>query len=182
MEIVLVTLDDLRPRVAAQSREDFVAAHPGAFFLAMGYLAVEYIRRSTKRFPTGERTEAFYFGSKLRHAEGDHPLAGSAFFLRPTGDQRYIVVGRGNDCDLTIPDMSVSDEHCVLAITDEGVTVTDNDSTNGTAVNLRRLEPHRPKLLADEDILTVGRYSFQLLSAQAMHREIAILMSLRRKL
>jgi hypothetical protein len=181
MEIVLVTLDDLRPKVAARSRDEFVEAHPGAFFLAMGYLAVEYIRRATKTLDE-DRTEAFYFGSKLRHAEGDHPLAGSAFFLRPTGDQRYIVVGRGPNCDLTIPDTSVSDEHCVLAITEDGVTVTDNDSTNGTAVNLRKLAPHTPELLADEDILTVGRYSFQLLSARAMHREMSILMSLRRKI
>ena len=51
----------------------------------------------------------------------------------------------------------------------------DVGSTNGTTVNLERLEPMRPKVLADEDILTLGRYSFQLLSAATMYSELALL-------
>ena len=46
-----------------------------------------------------------------------------------------VTVGRSPERDLTIESTGVSRNHATLAVTDEGLTVTDNGSANGTTVN-----------------------------------------------
>ena len=180
MEISLVTLDSLRGEMRALGKEGFIEKYPGAFLLAMGYLSVEAIqagRRTAEavRQDSRDATAAITFGSRLRHDGAQaHPLAGCAFYLRPT-TKTAVAIGRSGECEITIPDNAVSEQHCQIEITDSGVQVLDTNSTNGTSVNLKRLEPFEPHILADEDILSVGRYSFQLLSSPTFATEIQLL-------
>jgi hypothetical protein len=182
VEIQLTTLDELRALIRELDRRSFAERHGGAYLLAMGFLASEEIARAKPRPKASvgrDATEAFSFGPRLRHAMGQsHPLAGHAFALRPRGDQPSVLVGRSMDCDITIPDSSVSERHCRIALTPTAVTVEDLGSTNGTSINLSALEPNSPAELADEDIISVGRYSFQLLTAQSLYRELSSLMAL----
>ena len=46
-----------------------------------------------------------------------------------------VTVGRSPERDITIESTGVSRNHATLAVTDEGATVTDNGSANGTTVN-----------------------------------------------
>src|SRR4051794_8794545 len=71
-----------------------------------------------------------------------HPLEGPRIDL-----------GRGDDCDLTVRDPSVSRRHARLELGDGGYVATDLGSTNGTFVNDR---PARGTPLADGDYLRVG--------------------------
>jgi pSer/pThr/pTyr-binding forkhead associated (FHA) protein len=179
MDIRLIQMSELRAATEEHEEDAFVQRYPGAFLLAMGYLAAEEIQ-DAKRPKGGAAqqpgTVAFAFKSYMRHeAKKPHPLAGLAFFLRPTGPLPVVTIGRGADCGITIPDGSVSESHCRLEVTPEGVAVVDPGSTNGTSINLEWLEPGVPKIVADEDILSVGRYSFQLLSAQTLYRELQFL-------
>jgi hypothetical protein len=170
MKIELVQLTDLRQRAAAATKAAFVEEYPGVFLAAMGLLSAQFL------VGKGAGTVGLAFGARLRHQVGEtHPLAGLAFFLRSSRKPISVVLGRGVDSDLTIPDPSVSERHCRIQVGDEGVQVVDLGSTNGTNINLARLVPDQAALLGDEDILTVGRYSFQVLCAATCHAALRLL-------
>lgn len=185
MEISLNKLEALREEFRALSKAEFVERYPGAFLLAMGLLAVEQIRAVRRGAEAAEAadgfepTAAFVIGPQPRHdAEQSHPLAGCAFFLKPTGAKPHVHMGRSESSDIVIPDSSVSEIHARIEVNLDGVYIVDLASTNGTSVNLNKIEQDEPTLLADEDIVTVGRYSFQLLSARAFHTELSLIQAL----
>lgn len=189
MQVRLVTLDSLQEDLTTGSRDAFLDRYPGAFLLALGFLSVEEIQRNRPRRemaedPTGlkkiDSTATFTFGSQLIHrATDNHPLAGCAFHLQPSPNPvASVAVGRSPNCDITIPETGVSERHCLIQLTARGVVVIDSGSTNGTTINLNRLEAGTPILLADEDILSIGRYSFQMLSSQTFYDELSLLAAL----
>ncbi len=81
-------------------------------------------------------------------------LRGQSFEL----NQAEHVIGRTEDCDICIPDPTVSSHHCKLVREDgEGnYIVCDQGSTNGTRVNGVRIEEGTPHTLVNSDILQVG--------------------------
>lgn len=184
MQVKLVTLDALRSELRNVDRAAFLERYPGAFLLAMGLLAVETIRarrRAVESLRNGARdvTAAVSFGPRLRYDPlSPHPLAGCAFYIKPNGSTRTLRLGRSASCDITVPDPSVSERHCSIEVTDRGVMVTDHDSTNGTTVNLERIPNGGSRVVADEDFLSLGRYSFQFLAAQTLYDELTLLNTL----
>ncbi len=65
-----------------------------------------------------------------------------------------MVLGRGDDADLTIDDADASRAHCEVARTFAGIVVRDLGSKNGVLVDRRRVREERR--LADRDELTLG--------------------------
>jgi len=164
--------------------EQYLQEYPGVFLLAIGLVSAQAgpPRRDLRRYATEELhaldiedTCSMDFGERLTHSLNDHPLAGCTFFI-PCTDLTPKIVGRKPECDLTIPDTSVSDQHCELRLTKAGpMLVTDMGSTNGTLVNLEHLDPGVSTEIADEQILTVGRYSFQFFEARSLHAAMQLL-------
>ena len=72
-----------------------------------------------------------------------------------------IVLGRGDDCDITVLDQSVSRRHTLFDLDVGGYIVTDLDSTNGTFVNDK---PANRTPLVDGDYLRVGNCLFRFLA------------------
>lgn len=68
------------------------------------------------------------------------------------------LVGRNEDCDLTLDHKSVSKQHCVLVKTDGLVLVRDLGSTNGTRVNGQRV---RRAALLPNDNLAIANFKYQ---------------------
>ena len=180
MQVRLIQLEVLLEELGI-GPEKFVQRYPGAFMVAVGLLEGEadpgdrLIIEPSKppREATRQRldfTTVFRFGQQMAHATGTpHPLAGAAFHLQLSGDKTHVVVGRSADCDITVPDRSVSERHCYIEVAERGVVVLDLSSTNGTSINRVPLDPNSSSVLADEDILSVGRYSFQLLSSGSLY-------------
>jgi pSer/pThr/pTyr-binding forkhead associated (FHA) protein len=79
------------------------------------------------------------------------PLAGTVVPL-PEPPSRFII-GRGESCDLAVPDADASREHVELLVGVDGVEARDLGSKNGLSVNERRVV-HRA--LEDRDELLVG--------------------------
>ena len=77
--------------------------------------------------------------------------AGETFRLE--GDR--IEIGRSPDCPVFLDDVTVSRRHAVLARGEDGFTIEDQGSLNGTYVNRRRVE--RAKL-EDGDEVQIGKY------------------------
>jgi len=67
------------------------------------------------------------------------------------------VIGRGKDCDLRVPLVSVSRKHCELRLAGETLKVKDLASSNGTYVNNKRISEED---LAAGDRLVVGPIVF----------------------
>jgi hypothetical protein len=69
-------------------------------------------------------------------------------------DEAELILGRGEECDVVIPDRQVSREHARIRLEGEGYVLEDLGSKNGTFVNGQRLsEPH---LLQDGDEIQIA--------------------------
>ena len=65
-----------------------------------------------------------------------------------------LLIGRGAECDVVIPDRQISRQHARLVRTPQGIVVEDLGSKNGTHVNGSRIVS--PTLLQDGDIIQVA--------------------------
>jgi pSer/pThr/pTyr-binding forkhead associated (FHA) protein len=77
--------------------------------------------------------------------------AGEAFNL---GAERN-TIGRSPDAEVFLDDVTVSRNHALVVRRRDGFYVDDLGSLNGTYVNRRRIESHRPQ---NGDELQVGKY------------------------
>ncbi|MEZ4404629.1 MAG: sigma 54-interacting transcriptional regulator [Kofleriaceae bacterium] len=71
----------------------------------------------------------------------------------PLADERRYVVGKGDSCDVVLPDPCVSRIHCVLERQGLALFVRDSGSRNGTFINERKIECAE---LTPGTVLTVG--------------------------
>ena len=119
----------------------------------------DYVSRTS---PTDEQQQRF--GKTIN---SELPAAGeearfSIFFHSGRGDdlafaaeKASTVVGREATCDLYIESFQVSRRHCLLQITDRGLSVKDLVFTNGTFVNGI---PLKDGYINDGDRLSLGTY------------------------
>ena len=64
--------------------------------------------------------------------------------------------GADPSCDVVVNDVTVSTRHCRLTQHDQGFTLEDLGSTNGTFVENVRLSPRRPTAVTPEQRITLG--------------------------
>jgi uncharacterized protein YegL len=83
------------------------------------------------------------------------PLAGQVFELSAT---TATSLGRAKANDVILDDTSVSSQHCRIRPEDDGFTLLDLKSTNGTFVNERRVASQR---LAEGDVIKLGEMELQ---------------------
>lgn len=81
------------------------------------------------------------------------PRTGMTYLLR-SGNT---TVGRHPESDIFLNDVTVSRHHCRFVVADDGISVEDSGSTNGTYVNEERVD--RAELQAGDEVL-VGRFHF----------------------
>jgi pSer/pThr/pTyr-binding forkhead associated (FHA) protein len=74
-----------------------------------------------------------------------------------TLDAPRIVIGRGDGCEIRLPDPSVSHRHASIRRREADHLLVDEGSTNGTFLGRRRLAPHTPEALRAGDLVRVGR-------------------------
>jgi pSer/pThr/pTyr-binding forkhead associated (FHA) protein len=68
--------------------------------------------------------------------------------------ERALVIGRAQECDITLDDPSVSRRHAEVRIEGDGFAITDLGSTNGTQLNGQRVQTAR---LAPGDRISIGQ-------------------------
>jgi pSer/pThr/pTyr-binding forkhead associated (FHA) protein len=78
-----------------------------------------------------------------------------------TFDGGRVVIGRGPNCDVRLPDPSVSHRHASVRANGSEYTLVDEKSTNGTFVGGERLAPNTPRTLKHGEFLRVGRVWLQ---------------------
>ena len=137
--------------------QGFLQRYPSPALVAMGVLKVEEIRARVGS------TMQVSVARPARHSPREkHPLAGRVFWIpRVERADGELVIGREAPADVVVPDNSVSSRHCVIRWDPDEVTIIDAGSTNGTLVNLKTMRPGSSTELLNEDIITLGRHSFQ---------------------
>ncbi len=81
---------------------------------------------------------------------------------RITFDTPRIVIGRGEGCEVRLPDSSVSHRHASIRQRGTEYIVVDEGSTNGTYVGPVRLSPQAPRVVRSGDLVRVGRIWLEL--------------------
>jgi pSer/pThr/pTyr-binding forkhead associated (FHA) protein len=78
--------------------------------------------------------------------------------------ERALLVGRGENCDLVLPDEDVSREHAAFRLSAAGITVQDLQSKNGVEVQGQRLVGSCR--LHDGDVLRIGETTMRLVDPE----------------
>jgi len=79
-----------------------------------------------------------------------------------TFDAPRIVIGRGDGCEIRLPDPSVSHRHASIRQRGSDYVVIDEGSSNGTFVGPVRLSPQAPRVVRSGDLIRVGRIWLEL--------------------
>jgi pSer/pThr/pTyr-binding forkhead associated (FHA) protein len=85
-----------------------------------------------------------------------------------TFDAPRIVIGRGDGCEVRLPDPSVSHRHASIRQRGTDYIVIDEGSSNGTFVGIVRLSPQAPRVLRSGDQIRVGRIWLEVRIEQAL--------------
>ncbi len=93
--------------------------------------------------------------------------AGQVFAL----SKAILTIGRSSECDVVIPDASISRQHVQIVRQEMGWYVQDLGSRNGTAINGQRLSA--PQRLEDGDTLTVGDIPLRYLASSPSAEGVA---------
>ncbi len=88
------------------------------------------------------------------------PVEGPEMAPFSTSGQGPLQIGRAEDADICLPDLSVSRHHASLVKRKSCWLVIDLDSRHGTYLNTIRLEPNEEVRLAGGDLLRVGMWTF----------------------
>jgi len=83
-------------------------------------------------------------------------MLGDEVVARPLPASGRISIGRGRGCDVQIDHPSISRTHCVLTLSDAGLTLSDAGSANGTRLRGHRLTVNTPTPLAINETIEVG--------------------------
>ena len=83
--------------------------------------------------------------------------AGAGMFTeRPFGTTARITVGRGEECDIRLDGLLISNRHAAVVNTNSNLTIEDLNSTNGTYVNGARITGR--KAIRPEDVVQIGPF------------------------
>lgn len=108
-------------------------------------------------------------GTTVLESEGTTVLVMESFARirrSKTDEEREInanpfVIGKGAGCDYLIEDnKAISRRHAVIEKRDGIYVITDENSTNGSFVNGRRLESNQPEILRDGDVIRLADEDF----------------------
>lgn len=84
-----------------------------------------------------------------------------------TFDTPRVVIGRGEGCEVRLPDPSVSHRHASVRQRGTDYIIVDEGSTNGTFVGPVRLSPQASRVLKSGDQVRVGRVWLEVRMEQA---------------
>jgi hypothetical protein len=164
----VVTVKSFLAEWGHRDKEEFLEAHPLPVLVGLGTVDVRLLHDPLKLASTavisvelapGERDEA-----------PPSSLEGTVITLmgKHGPEQTRIVVGRTEPADIVVDDPSVSERHCSVERRGEGYVVQDLDSTNGTMVNGEPVHFPLAHTLRAEDVLTLGRCSFQFFTPKVL--------------
>jgi pSer/pThr/pTyr-binding forkhead associated (FHA) protein len=94
---------------------------------------------------------------------GDNPTPAAITFDAPR-----VVIGRGEGCEVRLPDPSVSHRHASIRQRGTDYVLIDEGSSNGTFVGPVRLSAQAPRVIRHQELIRVGRIWLEVRVEQAV--------------
>ena len=85
-----------------------------------------------------------------------------------TFDAPRVVIGRGDGCEVRLPDPSISHRHASIRQRGTEYVIIDEGSSNGTFVGPVRLSAQAPRVIRHQELIRVGRIWLEVRVEQAM--------------
>jgi pSer/pThr/pTyr-binding forkhead associated (FHA) protein len=82
--------------------------------------------------------------------------------LSITLDAPRVIIGRGDGCEVRLPDPSVSRRHASLRQRGGEYVLIDEKSTNGTFIGRVKLPPEAPRVIKSGELIRIGRVWLEL--------------------
>ena len=85
------------------------------------------------------------------------------FYFNSTADvakEVRFTIGRTSNNDVVIVDYTISKQHAVIIRRKNRFLIADQGATNGTTLNMKKLDPNTEHLLKGNDLLAFGRLGF----------------------
>jgi hypothetical protein len=161
--------EDWPALAAAQGREEFVAAHPHPFLLALTGLDAPPPPARTVRMEGGVQLMAALMAERRRMAAGEKFPAVLPIRKIQATFPSMITVGRARNNDIVVPDALVSKFHAFFRQIDADWALADAGSANGTKVGEIGLVPKGPpEKVRAGDRITFGVSAFQFVDAAGL--------------
>jgi pSer/pThr/pTyr-binding forkhead associated (FHA) protein len=80
-----------------------------------------------------------------------------------------LTIGRQSDCDIVLPDRTISHHHARITVIRDDCFLEDLDSTNGTYVNQYAVQQH---YLEDGDNIALGKYKLVFRSSKGLDTQL----------
>lgn len=158
-------VDNYLAAARALSLQEFVAAHEGYFL----------IKRPNRRVSSLPAPATIAYETVLTRVEVD-PFATEWRIVpvkkrpgNPYPDR--LSVGRAPNCDVVLRLPSISKVHAhMLVQSDNSLCLRDNQASNQTFLNGRKLEPGTTAKLAAGDSIALGSLSLEFVDAKLLHQ------------
>ncbi len=85
-----------------------------------------------------------------------------------------LVIGRSRECDICLPDPSVSRRHASLVKRDRRWFIVDLGGRHGTQLNGVTIQPQQPAIIAEGDFIRVGPYTLRVVAGDGSSRPAAL--------
>ena len=95
-------------------------------------------------------------GSQATLRGGDPCSEDPQVFLQRPLDRPQLSIGRGDECDISLDGLLISNNHARISQSSSGITIEDLNSTNGTYVNGQRITSRT--LIRSEDVVHIGPF------------------------
>lgn len=171
--MIAKTVGELLATWYGREMSEFLAVHTDPVLIGVGILDVKLLRDPHSHGST------LCLGFEQVREDASHPpdpLVGIILPVVARSSRRkdQVIIGRAASCDVVVDDPSVSERHCVIEDRGDALTVSDRGSTNGTLINGTPLEPSLAHTLRDEDVLTLGRHSFQFFTPAVLYQYLQL--------
>lgn len=163
---------DYKALCRALNRDEFTRRYPHGFLVTMGPMWRPQGPRTTGSVPIVNLGDSEATRAGITPGDDDLEADTEVKILavekvRPTFPD-MITIGRTDNNDLVIKDVSVSKFHAFLSVDDGSVAATDAGSRNGTRVDGKPLEPRaEPTPLSSGSTLRVGNLDLRYYDAGA---------------
>ncbi len=170
------TVGELIARCYTLSEEEFLEMYNNPVLIGMGLVDVELLGdpdRSGTTLCLGFECATAPPGD--RKARG-HPTVGFILPIRTKEGQdlNRVTIGRLPENDIAVDDAAVSEVHGYIKHQGPDLIIGDLDSTNGTLVNGQLLKAPSTHVLRNEDVITLGRCSFQFFTPPVLYHYLQL--------
>ena len=141
------------------SLKEFLLTFQGPFLVGQDLYQGEMVEKTIQEYNPTFRFQSDQEGN----LEESSTINKHIFFLHTPDavakETRYSI-GRTSNNDIIIVDYTISKLHAVITKRQQRYVIVDQGATNGTTLNMVKLEPHKEYPLKDNDLVAFGRLGF----------------------